>query len=724
MDLEYLLKKEAGMDMPEEKIEEVELLELEEYLDNMGYIAINQNDEDRVVDWKQIHEGILTYRAEYKAYHPFFTEHSDTFKYTYDPAVASAAIAGELTEEELDFLAHVSSIEGEFNLHDFPQEVIKTNPFLNRIINYRLSILGLVRPILDFELTENELGFLTTIKNIKKNSAEGEFNLQDFSLTEIKDYPFLKRNFNYRLSTVGLVLRINHTEYSDDTNTALEKLGVWAGVPDYAEQIKLTGDIHQLSIRLAKRQEYPGSEYKQIAYVKDGKGRSKERGNKDRFKKMENFHFLTQDSKEAFEDRETDKIQMELVVHDPLNQLMLRIIQVKLWCLGTYPGKLDSDIGPISVQAIKDVMDYLREMVYEESYGPELTEEWESIRKLVEEEKKKLEKKLEGKLEKRTLDVEKLKREREKIRKSVEKEKKKLEGKLEREQEQIRKERHEEGRGLNITIEDILLKLEGEYWVINTTFFLGTIFPVLLIKKPTAVESGGANRESGEDKAEQKTPTTISGQVGDLAAGIPTENQDEFYKELKGLVNKKEESTDRRRSKKKKKRKVKTRGGRDLFRTVKRFFGNIIKSIARGIKFIINSIKKLFKWIKNGIKVLIREIKKVLKLLRKGVQFIFGKKKIITKDETTQTVITTHYDADFDSVTRMNQTQPKLIEIHLEKNRDILLALEECSNFLGMALFIVVHITPPVGWLKLGIKLIRYLAGTRFKYQRFSFPGQ
>lgn len=716
MDLEYLLEKEAGMDMPEEKIEEVELLELEEYLDNMGYIAINQNDEDRVVDWKQIHEGILTYRAEYKAYHPFFTEHSNTFKYTYDPAIASAAIAGELTEEELDFLAHVSSIEGEFNLHELPQKVIKANPFLNRVINYRLSILGLVRPILDFELAKKERDFLK-----KDPSAEGEFNLHDFSLTEIKDYPFLKRNFNYRLSTLGLVLRINHTEYSDDTNTALEKLGVWAGVPDYAEQIKLTGDIHQLSIRLAKRQQYPESEYKQIAYVKDGKGRSKERGNKDRFKKMENFHFLTQDSKEAFERRErASDAQMDLVVHDPLNQLMLRIVQVKLWCLGTYPGKLDSDIGPISVQAIKDVMDYLREMVYEEWYGPELTEEWESIRKLVEEKKKKLEKNLEGK----TLGVEKLAKEREKIRKKVETKKNNLERKLEQEQEQIRKRRHKEGRGLNITIEDILLKLEGEYWVINTTYFLGTIFPVLLIKKPTDVESGGANRESEEDKAEQKTPTTISGQVGDLVAGIPTENQDEFYKELKDLVNKKEESTVSRGPKNKKKRKVKTRGGRDLFRTVGRFFGSIIKSIARGIKFIINSIKKLFKWIKNGIKVLIREIKKVFKLLRKGVQFIFGKKKIITKDETTQTVITTHYDADFDSVTRMNQTQPKLIEIHLEKNRDILLALEECSNFLGMALFIVVHITPPVGWLKLGIKLIRYLAGTRFQYQRFSFPGQ
>lgn len=711
------------MDMPEEKIEEVELLELEEYLDNMGYIAINQNDEDRVVDWKQIHEGILSYRAEYKAYYPFFTEHSDTFKYTYDPAVASAAIAGELTEEELDFLAHVSSIEGEFNLHELPQKVIKANPFLNRVINYRLLILGLVRPILDFELAEKELDFLK-----QDPSAEGEFNLHDFSPTEIKDYPFLKRNFNYRLSTLGLVLRINHTEYSDDTNTALEKLGVWAGVPDYAEQIKLTGDIHQLSIRLAKRQQYPESEYKQIAYLKDGKGRSKERGNKDRFKKMENFHFLTQDSKEAFERRETDKTQMDLVVHDPLNQLMLRIIQVKLWCLGTYRGKLDSDIGPMSVEAIKNVMDYLREMMNQESYRRKLEKEQETIRKSVEEKKQDLEKKLEKKLERRTLDEEKLAKKWKSIRKKVEEEKQKLEKRLEKDLNQIKKGKHVPGWGVepneSITIEDILLKLEGEYWVINTTYFLGTIFPVLLIEKPGDVETGGANRESEEDKAEQKTPTTISGQVGDLVAGIPTENQDEFYKELHHLVDEKEESTVSEIPENKKKRKVKTRGGRDLFRTVGRFFGNIIKSIARGIKFIINSIKKLFKWIKNGIKVLIREIKKVLKLLRKGVQFIFGKKKIITKDETTQAVITTHYDADFDSVTRMNQTQPKLIEIHLAKNREILLALEECSNFLGMALFIVVHITPPVGWLKLGIKLIRYLAGTRFQYQRFSFPGQ
>lgn len=585
MDLEYLLEKEAGMDMPEEKIEEVELLELEEYLDNMGYITINQNDEDRVVDWKQIHEGIIAYRIEYEKYHPFFIEHSDTFKYTYDPAIASAAIAGELTEEELDFLAHVSSIEGEFNLHDFPQKVIKANPFLKRIINYRLSILGLVR----------------TAKP---------------------------------------------TAYSAQISPALKKLGVWAGISDYDRQIEMIGDIHQLSTWLANRQQYPGSKYKQISYLQDKEGSLKGGRNKVRFKKKENFHFLTKDSKDAFKERGKKEAEMDIVIEDQLNQLMLRIIQVKLWCLGTYPGKLDSDIGSMSVQAIKDVIAYMREMI-----------EQRLDRKLSEDE--------------------------------------------------------------SITIKDVLVRMKNKYWAINTTYFLGTVFPILLDKKKDKLEGGEANEEE-----EGSVPTTVSEELGTLVKEIPAENQDLFYTELNRLVDEKEESTVSEKTKSKKKRKVKTRGGRDLFRTVKRFFGNIIKSIARGIKFIINSIKKLFTWIKNGIKVLIREIKKVLALLRKGVQFIFGKKKITTKDESTQTVITTHYDADFDSVTRMNQAKPELIATHLAKNRDILLALQECSNFLGMALFIVVHITPPVGWLKLGIKLIQYLAGTRFKYQRFSFPGQ
>lgn len=584
MDLEYLLETEAGMEVPADQLEEIEELELEEYLDNLGYIHIDQNQDDRVVDWPTIMKGIALFRKEYVLCYPVFKKYPSIFNALIPLKILDDPPKDALTEEELDFFAQLSSIEGKFDLHLLSKEDIKTNRILCRVLNYRLSILGLL--------------------TVARRSG-----------------------------------------YTVQVDRALGKLGRWAQITTYKGQLELIGNIHALALHFAQAGEFPNSKYHQICYVKDKDGRLKGGRNKVRFRTR--FIFLEAESVNAFEERGKNKRKIEPVIKDGLNQLMCRIVQIKLWLLGVYPGKLDSDIGPMSVQAINDLIAFLRDLI-ERTTGKTL------------------------------------------------------------------------GKDDAITIKDILVRLNNEHWAINTTFLFKLVFPVLIDKLQVGGNGGEAKMSSEEEMEMQNA--TVAGELGELAQSMGKAKQKEFYNALDDVITKKEEELSVK-GRKKKKRKVKTRGGRDFFKSVKRFFGNLLRSIAKGIQFIIDSIKKLFNWIKNGIKVLIREIKKVFKLLRKGVQFIFGKKKIVTKDKTTQTVITTHYDADFDSVTRMNQAKPELIKIHLAKNRDILLALEECSNFLGMALFIVVHITPPVGWLKLGIKLVRYLAGTRFKYQRFSFPG-
>jgi hypothetical protein len=40
---------------------------------------------------------------------------------------------------------------------------------------------------------------------------------------------------------------------------------------------------------------------------------------------------------------------------------MTRLVQVRLWLLGTYPGRLDNDLGPLSLDAICALTDYVRE---------------------------------------------------------------------------------------------------------------------------------------------------------------------------------------------------------------------------------------------------------------------------------------------------------------------------------------------------------------------------
>jgi hypothetical protein len=71
--------------------------------------------------------------------------------------------------------------------------------------------------------------------------------------------------------------------------------------------------------------------------------------------------FIPAESIARFEQAISDRKQMEDEINDELNQLMTRLVQIRLWLLGTYPGKLDNDLGPLSLEGIISLMDYFRE---------------------------------------------------------------------------------------------------------------------------------------------------------------------------------------------------------------------------------------------------------------------------------------------------------------------------------------------------------------------------
>jgi hypothetical protein len=165
--------------------------------------------------------------------------------------------------------------------------------------------------------------------------------------------------------------------------------------------------------------------------------------------------------------------------------------------------------------------------------------------------------------------------------------------------------------------------------------------------------------------------------------------------------------------------KSKTRGGKRLLRSIGRFFKRIGDFIKDGIKWVIESIKNLFKWFKNGIKILVRELKKAFHMAKTALSFFFSKR--IVKSQNTNSQLITDYDFNFDSLTTVIGTDKELIEEHINKNRWITKALEEVSEFLGTVISIAIKIAKgPMGWIQLGLDLIKYLADNKFQYNRLS----
>ncbi|WP_186757767.1 hypothetical protein [Echinicola salinicaeni] len=59
--------------------------------------------------------------------------------------------------------------------------------------------------------------------------------------------------------------------------------------------------------------------------------------------------------------RQKPKKQIDNYIKSQENKFMLRVLQVKLWVLGLYQGKLDHDFGPLSLTALKEFLEMLFE---------------------------------------------------------------------------------------------------------------------------------------------------------------------------------------------------------------------------------------------------------------------------------------------------------------------------------------------------------------------------
>ncbi|MGB0525845.1 MAG: hypothetical protein ACPGJS_22890 [Flammeovirgaceae bacterium] len=143
---------------PQEQLDQVGHEESEDLLDDLNYLAIDQNI-DRVISEDAYHHALQTFRSECKQY---LRQIDATLQLPY-PLPAT-----KLCQEEIDLLNRFTSLDNEFQLPSLNQ--IYKNPLLRRIWSYRLRIL-------DFSIHELEQDGELAIAQLRKWLGKTKFSV-------------------------------------------------------------------------------------------------------------------------------------------------------------------------------------------------------------------------------------------------------------------------------------------------------------------------------------------------------------------------------------------------------------------------------------------------------------------------------------------------------------------------------------------------------------------
>ncbi|BDD03793.1 hypothetical protein [Aureibacter tunicatorum] len=283
---------DSFVDKSEGKMSSSHFLECEEVLDDLGYISIDQNQADRAMEQFNFRKGVDLFRKEYN-------ECWEVFEGTVSMTNSVEDSPNTLTESELDFMQRITSLEGEFSLEGFSWEMIRDNKLLARVLTYRLNILAAFGVEISSTLPEHAL-------------------------------------------------------------MSLERIMGWINSHDMKEAIRLTGHVEELAERLSSNLNPLSSLSHSFAFFKA----QEERFSLPNLSENTNWDFFS--SRFVFNQNKShiDEIgncksmpqESQILQDASLNILMIRLVQINLWLSGVYPGKLDNDIGPITVASIYDAL--------------------------------------------------------------------------------------------------------------------------------------------------------------------------------------------------------------------------------------------------------------------------------------------------------------------------------------------------------------------------------
>ncbi|OEK04681.1 hypothetical protein [Roseivirga misakiensis] len=237
---------------------------------------------------------------------------------------------------------------------------------------------------------------------------------------------------------------------------------------------------------------------------------------------------------------------------------------------------------------------------------------------------------------------------------------------------------------LHVIPSRFVFRMKGGNWLINYKY-------LLLIGIP--------NVEVGFD-ANEFDVKAVSAQLQNLIDQV--ENQADKDKVLAKV----DQLVDEQLNEKVPRRKKKVRKAKGFMRQVVGFFKKAVEWLAAGIQKVIDVISSFFKKVKNAVGYLIREIREAINKTIETFSFFFSKRKI-----TTNNLITSDFDIDFDAVATLSAGYTSTdLEAHQSKVDSLLDTMSNVFGVFGKVIPIVIDLLKgPVGWVKLGIKLVKII---------------
>lgn len=213
------------------------------------------------------------------------------------------------------------------------------------------------------ELSERELDYLADLSDL-----EGGFQLADFEIDQVKSDPILCRILNFRLQIFSALpkdVRVG-ADFNEQTIAALQNLGSWIGIDDQRVLINLTDNFSDLVEKACKNEDFGDTGFRNLLFFKY---EGKERVQTD-YQWFESYLWrvpevdLSYYKTKIFEKNTLPKPMrehMDGIAANPVAKFFVRLIQVKLWLVGSYNQELDGDMGGFSISAIQDLYEMVQQ---------------------------------------------------------------------------------------------------------------------------------------------------------------------------------------------------------------------------------------------------------------------------------------------------------------------------------------------------------------------------
>ena len=275
--------------------------QLVELLDNLGYVDININDSfDISFTEKQRALAELEHELSQSSIQIDFSASSELLQ----------------QEGDIDELEHITDIDGSFLLSDNAYNDIKSDPLLTRVLNFRLNTLG---------LTDKHQGAVFT-----QRSEEALAWLQ-------------------QLFSISVEATISLTDNFEEIFKAFTSTGSFANT-EYAGILYFNNPADSTTERRYKNNR---KKFLSVFPEFDGAHTDEQKG----IIRRTSYRRPTASSPTIEPLRLQIKRKVESLADTKLNAFGLRLIQLKMFLLGTYAGKLDSDMGSLGLQSVIDYRD-------------------------------------------------------------------------------------------------------------------------------------------------------------------------------------------------------------------------------------------------------------------------------------------------------------------------------------------------------------------------------